>query len=628
MTVAAEKQEFSFQAEIKQLLHLLSHSLYQSREITIRELVSNASDALDKQRYLALVNGSKGDDRPLEIFIEPRKDQNELVIRDNGVGMTHDELVKNLGTIARSGSLEFLKTMADQTKGDVSLIGKFGVGFYSAFMLADRVTVRTKSDSDEQGWEWESEGTGTFQISPVDSKERGTEVVLHLKDDAREFSEAFRVQHVVRTYSSFIPYPIKIEGEVVNDQKPIWVEPKSQVTPEQYEQFYQHLTHHIGEKPMWHVHMAVDSPMQFRAIVYCPQTNIEKFGMHRQEHGLSLCARRVLVQRECRELVPDYLRFLYGLVDSEDLPLNVSRETLQDNSVIRKIRDSLVKGVLDRLERMAKDEPEAYLTFYREFGGYLKEGVVTDHSRKERIASLLRFASSKGDDPTALVSLDEYLARAPVEQKQIYYLCGPDLATISKSPSLEVLRRRGLEVLFLPEPIDEFVVMELRKYLDKPFKSADAADLDLPGAEPEKSETTEQASESSGFKRVLELVREALGNRVKEVRASKRLAESPACLVDVEGGMSSRMERLLRMADKPAPATLRILELNPASQLIERLALLASNNQHDDFIKLCGLQLWSDALLLEGVVNDPRDVVSRVESLLLEAATKRSPLVI
>src|SRR4051794_16334300 len=432
MATVSDKQEFTFQAEIKQLLHLLAHSLYQSREIALRELVSNASDALDKMRYVALTDETQRDAGALEIVIEGTPDARQLVVRDNGIGMTHDELVANLGTIARSGSLEFLKSLAGQPRADLSLIGQFGVGFYSAFMIADRVRVRTRSYKEASGWEWESDGSGTFTITPLegDAPARGTEIVLHLKEDAKDFVDDWRLKSIVRKYSSFVPHPIKVDGEVVNDQKPIWVEPKSQVTEEQYAKFYEHLTHHAGEKPLWHLHLAADSPIQFRAIVYCPPSNVELLGFGRSEHGLSLCAKRILVQHDCRDLVPEYFRFLYGLVDSEDLPLNVSRETLQDNTIIRRIRNTLVKGVLDTISKLAEEKPDDYLNFYRQFSMFLKEGVATDAANRERLAKLLRFSSTHtdltgtgtGTDKDALTSLDAYVKRMPADQKRIYYL--------------------------------------------------------------------------------------------------------------------------------------------------------------------------------------------------------------
>jgi molecular chaperone HtpG len=626
MSTVSDKQEFTFQAEIKQLLHLLAHSLYQSREIALRELVSNASDALDKMRYVALTDEAYRDAGPFEVVIEARKDAGELVIRDNGIGMTHEELVTNLGTIARSGSLEFLKNAASQGKTDLSLIGQFGVGFYSAFMLADRVRVRTRSYREASGWEWESEGTGTFQVAPAEGLERGTEVILHLKDDCKDFTEPWRIQTALRKYSGFVPHPIKLDGQVVNEQKPIWVEPKSQVTAEQYKQFYQHLTHRTDEAPLWHLHLAADSPIQFRAILYCPPTSIERLGFPREDHGLSLCAKRVLVQADCRELLPDYLRFLYGLVDSEDLPLNVSRETLQDNTVIRRIRNTLVKNVFDRLDALAKEQTDDYLKFYQQFGPILKEGVAQDFPNRERIAKLLRFASSRTDGPDKPTSLDEYVSRALPDQKRIYYFGGPDLASVQKSPNLEIFRRRGIEVLFLTDPVDEFVMSSLGKFGDKELTSIDASDLDLPG---EDSEDKKEPEPPTGpFARVLELFREALGDRVQEVRESKRLTDSPCCLVNADGGLSTQMQRLLQRANRDFTVTKRILEVNPSAALVRRLASLSANRDHDAFIKECGLQLWANAQLLEGGVEEPEALVSRVQSFMEEAAEKRSPIVL
>jgi molecular chaperone HtpG len=635
MTTVSDPQEFTFQAEIKQLLHLLSHSLYQSREIAIRELISNASDALDKMRYVALTDETQRDPGPLEIVVEGRESEHELKIRDTGIGMTRDELVKNLGTIAHSGSVEFLKAMASrrQEKADLSLIGQFGVGFYSAFMIADKVRVRTRGFAEETGWEWESEGTGTFSIKPAEEPlPRGTEVILHLKEDAKEFASTWRIKEIVRRFSSFVPHPIRLGegGEVINDQKPIWVEPKSQVTDEQYTQFYQHLSHHTDEKPLWHLHLAADSPIQFRAVVYCPPTNLENMGFNRLEHGLNLCAKRVLVQSECRELVPEYLRFLCGLVDSEDLPLNVSRETLQDNSVIRRIRTSLVKGVLDRLDHLAQDEPDVFRKFHDQFGRMLKEGLMVDPANGERIAKLLRFASSRSDDPRSLVSFDEYLEKMPPGQSRIYFLGGPDFASIAKSPNLEIFRRRGLEVLYLTDPIDEFAMQSLGKYQGKALTSIDSADVEIPEmgtpGEPEPAPT--ELPKESGFTRVLDLFRAALGNRVFEVRESKRLTDSPCCLVNAQKGLSIQMQRILKLANKDFTEGERILEVNPTAPLVRRLCHLSANNQHDEFIKQCALQLWTNAMILDGVTPEPEDMVARVQSLMTEAADKRSPLIL
>ncbi len=627
MSSTAEPREYGFQAEIKQLLHLLSHSLYQSRDIAIRELISNASDALDKMRYVSLTEDVHREAGPLEITLEGQPDEKILVIRDTGVGMTRDELVTNLGTIAHSGSREFLKAVqqggASAGKPDLSLIGQFGVGFYSAFMIADNVVVRTRSCKEETGHEWRSDGSGTFTVTDTEALPRGTEIVLHLKEDAKEYAEGWKLKEVVRRYSGFVPHPIKVGGEVANSQKPIWVEPKSQVTEEQYTQFYQHLTHHPDETPLWHLHLAADSPIQFRAVLYCPPTNLERLGFGALEHGMSLCAKRVLVQGDCRELVPEYFRFLHGLVDSEDLPLNVSRETLQDNSVVRKIRNSLVKGVLDRLTTMAQESPAEYATFYKSFGGFLKEGLARDFANRDRLAKLLRFASSRteGDEPTT--SLDDYIGRMIPDQSHIYYLGGPDLASVRKSPNLEIFRRRGIEVLFLTEPVDEFVMSAMGRFADKTLTSIDSADLDLPGEE----EKSTPESQPGGFSRVLDLFREALGPRVKDVRASKRLTDSPCCLVNADGLISVQMQRILEMSGQSAPPVSRVLEVNPDSPLIGRLAMLVANPDHDAFVKECALQLWSGAMILEGTLPEPEDLAARIQRFVERAAEAKSPIV-
>lgn len=631
-----ERQEFAFQAEIKQLLHLLSHSLYQSREIALRELISNASDALDKMRFVSLTDESQREAGELEITLEPSEADNRLIIRDNGVGMTRDELATNLGTIAHSGSGEFLKNLAEDAKGkaDLSLIGQFGVGFYSAFMIADKVVVRTRSYREDKGWEWESEGTGQFSIEAADdAPTRGTEIILHLKDDAKDFTSPHRLKEIVKRYSSFVPHPIKLapEGEVLNDQKPIWVEPRNQVTDEQYQNFYQHLSHRADEKPLWHLHVSVDLPIQFHAVLFCPPTNLERFGFPKLEHGVSLCAKRILVQNDCRELLPEYLRFLFGLVDSEDLPLNVSRETLQDNTVIRRIRASLLKSIFDRLDKLAEEQPEDFQAFTDQFGALLKEGAIVDPIQRERLAKLLRFASSRNDDGTLNVSLGDYVSRMPEDQKRIYFLGGPDLAAIKKNPNLEIFRKRKLEVLYLADPIDEFVMNALGTFEGKPLTSIDSDDLELPeapdDAEAEKTEADE-AKPEPGFSRVLELFREAIGDRVREVRESKRLTDSPCCLVNAEGALTTQMQRVLKMSNQNIPEMSRILEINPNSPIIRRLSQLSGNTQHDAFIKQCGLQLWSNALLLEGVPPDAEELVARIQTFMDEAAEKRSPLVL
>jgi molecular chaperone HtpG len=633
MTTTADKQEFTFQAEIKQLLHILSQSLYQNREIAVRELVSNASDALDKMRHVRLTDERYRGEEPLVISLEPDKTARSLTIRDNGIGMTRDELVRNLGTIAHSGSLEFLNRLSGDAKRDLSLIGQFGVGFYSAFMLADRVEVLSRSFSSDDGWRWESDGSGRFTIEPAEDLERGTQVRLYLKSDLDEFTEPPRLKHIIRRYSTFVPHPIRLDGEQINEQRPIWVEPKTQLKEADYAGFYQHLSHRTDEQPLWHLHLSSDSPLSFHAILYCPPTNFERMGFGRVEHGLHLCAKRILVQDDCRELLPEYLRFIYGLVDSDDLPLNVARESLQDNTIFRKIRRVLVKRVLDHLAGLAADKPDDYRTFYDQFGIALREGIATDFEHREKIAALLRFPSSRGETAAGLVSLDEYIGRMASGQPQIYFLGGPDRAAIESSPNLEAFRRQKLEVLYLPDPIDEFVLSSLGTYRDKPLVSIDSADVELPAGAPEESATSPDRpverteSTPSGFGRVLTLFREALRDQVEDVRESKRLTDSPCCLVNPKGAASTQMQKLLHAAHQEIPLARRIFEVNPRHRLLRRLSELSANADHEPFIAECARQLYANALILEGLPLDTAEVASRVERFMQELAQQRSPIV-
>ncbi|QDV51332.1 molecular chaperone HtpG [Gimesia fumaroli] len=628
-------EKFTFQAEIKKLLDLLSHSLYQNREIAIRELISNASDALDKYRFLALTDASIKDEQPLEIRLEPDTENRILGICDNGVGMTHAELIENIGTIAHSGSLDFLKNADGDEKEEVSLIGKFGVGFYSAFMLADKVEVLTRSYQDESGWKWESDGTGSFTIEPQEGLERGTSIRLHLRKDLDEFTNDTRLKFILNKYSTFVPYPIKLGEELVNDQPPIWLEPKTQLTQEQYDGFYQYLAHNGEEQARWHLHLSSDSPFQFHSILYCPQSNMELMGFGRTEHGISLCAKRILVQNDNRDLLPEYLRFIYGLVDSADLPLNISRESLQDNTIFRKIQKVLVKRVLSHLASMAKDDEEKYLEFYRQFGSCLREGIGTDFENRDTIAKLLRFPSSNGTSENELVSLEAYLKRADESQKQIYYLGGNDYNTITKNPNLEIFRKQGIEVFYLPDPMDEIVLSNLMKFEDHDIVSIDSSDVKLPG-DTDKEEDSEEKSEkkeeqkeplSPEFEKVISLFEEELKDDVESVTKSDRLTDSPCCLVMPEGAISSQLQKVLSMNNKDFPTTKRILEINPDAELIKRLCTLSSNADQHAFIKQCGRQLFWNASLMTGIATSPEEITSNIQNMMEELAQKRSPII-
>jgi len=635
MTAQTEKQQYSFQAEISQLLQLLSHSLYQNREITIRELVSNASDALDKFRYVSLTSGQKQAADDLRVTIEPDKEKRILTIRDNGVGMTREELVNNLGTIARSGSLDFLKKAqkAGDKSVDLSLIGQFGVGFYSAFMLADNVEVVTRSYTEDTGWRWESTGDGNYTIGEVtEGVERGTSIRLHLKDGLDEFTEPVRLKFILRKYSTFVPHAIYLESEHVNDQPPIWGEPRNTLTEDQYNNFFEYLTHYPGQKPLWHLHLSADSPFQFYSILYCPDANLEKMGFGRTDHGLHLCAKRILVQNDNRNLLPDYLRFLRGIVDSADLPLNVSREALQDNTVFRKMQKVITKKVLDHLDSISSDSQDDYIRFYREFGVILREGVTSDFENRDRLAKLLRFGSTHSLMTSEMVSLEDYCSRIQEGQEQIYFACGTDADAVMRDPNLEVFRSRNLEVLILTDPADEFILSHLREFDKKDIVSVDSADLKLP---PKATTTTESGEEKSeqdqeaenipeNFDKVLGLLTEALGDQVQEVRRSERLTESACCLVNAQGSMSTTLQRVLRMNTPDFEMQKMILEINPNASLVRRMAELASNPDNNRFIQDCGRQLHANAMIMAGLAPNGNEMAARLQDFMLQLASQKA----
>jgi len=642
----SDKQEFTFQTEIKQLLHILSHSLYQNKEIALRELISNASDSLNKLRHIQLAGEQYRDESPLQISLEPDKEVSILTIRDNGIGLSHEELVQNLGTIAHSGSKEFIRNLAatqesSGDKPDLALIGQFGVGFYSAFMLAEKVVVVTRSYKETSGWRWESDGSGQFTITAVEGDvPRGAQIILHLKPEMEEFTEPTRLEYVVHKYSTFVPHPIHMGEKILNEQKPIWVEPKNQVTTEQHEGFYQWLAHGTEQKPLWYLHLTSDSPIQFHAILYCPPSNFELMGFGAIQHGINLCAKRILVQDDSRDLLPEYLRFLFGVVDSADLPLNVSRETLQDHKLLPKLKRVLTKKVLDYLASLSDEQPETYATFIQQFGAILRTGIASDFENRDKIAKLLRYHSTfscvetsllvgvpqaKSTKPT--VSLDDYLKRAPEGQAQIYYLSGQTSTSMARHPHLEAFTKRHLEVLFLDDPIDEYALTQLRMYSGKELMSIDAADIKFPeSSEAAESETPKVAPKH--FTRVLELFRGALDPHVADVKESSRLTDSPCCLVNPRSQMSSRLQQIVGQTVQDFEQTKRVMEINPQAALISRLCELTVNSDNDEFIRECGRQLYANTLILDGMLPDFDDAAARSLRFMVELADSKSVIVV
>ena len=615
----SDAQELPFQAEVQQLLHLVVHSLYTNREVFLRELIANASDALDKARYLSLTDKSIAERTgPPEISLSVDPAARTLVIEDNGIGMTRDEIVANLGTIARSGTLEFLKrTKASGGSDPGSLIGQFGVGFYSAFVVADRVDVESRSAAtpDAEPVLWRSTGTGSFTVLAGEREKPGTRITVHLGKDNDDLLQDWRIESLVKKYSDFVSHPIKLGDKVVNSTSALWLRSKSEITDEQYDEFYQHVLGGFGqEKPLARIHVSADAPIQYHALLFIPDKPPMDMLLDTPKRGIRLHAKRIFVMDGCEKLTPPYLRFLRGVVDSEDLSLNVSREMLQDDSSLEKIQKQLTKHTLKALAQMASDEPEKYAKFWEGFGRLLRLGVSSDHANRDAIAKLLRYPSTKTEGDQT-ISLEQYVARMAEGQKAIYYLTGSSLQAVRNSPHLEVFRRKDIEVLLMSDPVDEWVVGSLDKFADKPLESIAHGQVELEGVG--KVEEEKPAVDQDRLGKLIAAVKEVLGDRVKEVRASKRLTESASCLVSDEADIGPNMERVMRMLDREVEAPKRILELNPDHPLVVNLIAMveAGSDRVNTFAEL----LLDQALLAEGMVPDPSGLLKRMQQALVLA---------
>ena len=644
----AGKNSRQFRAEVRKVLHILTNSLYTNREIFLRELVSNASDALDKLRYrMNRGESPRLPDLPLEISISLDKDAKVLTIADTGVGMTAEELAENLGTIARSGSEQFLADVAAEnaSKGAESdasgadsaeakpadaanIIGRFGVGFYSVFMVASKVEVTSRPafGDNAEASVWVSDGLGTFTVEPAtgDAPKRGTVIKAWLKDDAAEFAEKFRVESVIRKHSAFVPFPVFVDGEQANTQPALWREPKFSITKEQYAAFYKALTYDSAD-PLDELHFSVDAPVQFNALLFIPDSAQDFFGSDRDFWGLDLYARRVLIQHRNKELIPEYLAFLKGVVDTEDLPLNISRETLQENVVLRKISQVIVKQTLNHLEKLARDDAEKYSAFWRLHGKVFKLGYH-DFANRERVTALLRFNSSTLADAEALTSLDGYMERAPEGQKTFWFVAAPNREAARLNPHMERFRQKGIEVLYLFEPIDEFVMDGLGRYKEWEFKSVEAASDDALKDFADKEEPAREAvaplsgEDSTSFEALLARMKEVLGDKVTEVRVSHRLADSPAVLVSPDGGMSSSMEKLLKVMQKDDSIPVKVLEVNRDHPLLRSMLRIFKADADDRILADMTSHLFDASLLLDGYLKDPQALAARTGKLLEEAA--------
>ncbi len=622
----------AFKAEVQKLLHIITHSLYTNREIFLRELVSNASDALDKLRFAQ----SKGEairepDLPLEIRISVDKEGKTITVEDTGVGMTHDELVDNLGTIARSGSEAFLKQLAEQKDEAASpdaIIGRFGVGFYSVFMIADKVTVAARSAfGDAPATQWTSDGLGEYELAPLpdaDAPARGARIRIHVKEDAADFLDAGRLSSIIKRHSNFVSFPVLVEGEKVNTIPAIWREPKFQVAKEQYKEFYEFLTYD-SEEPLETIHAAVDAPVQFTTLLFIPRAGQDwLLGFNRDRYGLDLYVKRVLIQKENKDLLPEYLGFVKGVADTEDLPLNLSRETLQENALIRKMAATITKQVLSSLEKMAKDRAEDYETFWRAHGRLFRQGY-SDYVNRDRVAGLLRFNSSVHEDANGLASLEEYLQRKKTDQQAVYFLSAPSREAAQLNPHVEIFRRKGLEALYLYDPLEEICLDALGKFQDMPLVSVERADLaqieqlpDADGAAPKAPELSpEESKDMEGF---LAAIKSRLGDRVTAVKASERLSSSPCCLSSPEGGVSSHMERLLRLANKDVTPPAKVFEINRDHPLVRNLLNIHRVDPGDEYLGMAVEQLFESALLTEGYLRDPHRMVERLHKLLEQSS--------
>jgi len=612
-------EKHQFQAEIQQLLNIVIHSLYTDKEIFIRELVSNAADACEKLRYTqASGQAVFQPETELKITVTTDKEAGTITITDAGIGMTHDEIVQNLGTIAHSGTKAFLKQMAEGQKPDLSLIGQFGVGFYSAFMVATNVTVYSRSwRPEEQGWKWVSAGEGSYEVEPAPDLARGTKIVLTLKEEAKLFSEEWEVEHIIKRYSSFVTFPIELNTKRLNTVQAIWARSKNEIKDEEYNEFYRYIGHDT-EEPMFRLHFSADAPLSIQALLFVPKKNAEANGMTRLESEVNLHCRKVLIQAKAKGLFPEWLRFLRGVVDSEDLPLNISRESMQDSSLMQKLNKVLTTRFLKFLDEQSTKEAEKYTTFYREFQRFLKEGVVTDFTHREALGKLLRFTSSATEGEN-LTSLSEYVSRMGSEQKEIYFLLAADRAAAEASPYFEVFKARKFEVLFLNDPWDEFVMDHLREFEGKDLVAAEKADLALNDKPTGGLSDDDAAALAKWFK-------ETLTDRVGEVRASKRLVDSPVAVVDGDKFMTSSMRRIIKAMGKgkEAEATPKLdLELNQSHDLMARLNGLRQND--GPLAALLAEQLFDNARLSVGLLEDSRSMVQRMNRLLGKLAGGETP---
>lgn len=613
-TPAQTEETMSFRAEVRQLLHILAHSLYTEREIFLRELISNASDALNRIQFEMLTNRDVRDPEvELAIHIDIDTETKTITIKDSGIGMTRDEMIENLGTIAQSGARAFLQRISEEQKDNTDVIGQFGVGFYSVFMVADRVTVVSRSyRPDAEAMKWEATGSDTYILEAAERAERGTTITIHLKDDAHEFANEWRIQQTIKRHSDFIAYPIYMGDERINQEKALWRRPPRDVETEQYTAFYKQLTMDTDD-PLLQIHLSTDVPVDLHTVLYIPAHRERGIIERRIEGKIKLYSRKVLIQEEAKDLLPSYYRFIEGVIDSEDVPLNVSRETVQSSPVMQRIRKTLTSRLTRELTELADKDPEKYKTFWEEFGVFIKEGIATEFVDRNDLMKLLRFYTTHSTEQ--LSSLEDYKSRLVNDQNEIYYVLASDLETAKLSPHLEPLTSRGIEVLLLTDIMDSFMLTGLHEYDGMKLRNIDDANLTLPGEE----SPLESGIGDMEFESLRSRLTAILGERVKEIRASKVLRESPSRLVSPEDEPAREFQRIQKLLGREVDLPPRILEINRAHPLIKGLSERVTADENDPIVTACAEQLLDNALLLEGLHPNPASMVPRLQQLL-EAA--------
>ncbi|MGL1932743.1 MAG: molecular chaperone HtpG [Desulfotalea sp.] len=621
----SETKNYEFKSETKKLLDIVINSLYTEKDVFIRELISNSADALEKMRHESITAKDIFDaDAELDINIELDEEGNTLTVIDTGIGMTEDELVNNLGVIAHSGSGAFFEELAEAVKKDVNLIGQFGVGFYAAFMAGDKVRVQSRSWDGSEGHEWESDGSGSFTITPMADLKRGTRIIIDLKDDSKEYAQEWKVKSIIEQYSSFVSFPIKLKDEVVNTVQALWSRSKSEITEEEYNEFYKFIGN-ASDEPSYMLHFSADAPLAINSLLFVPQENFEQMGFGRVTPGVNLYCQKILIDQNSENILPDWLRFLKGVVDSEDLPLNISRQSLQDNALVAKIRKVVTKRFLKYLDGEAKKDEEKYLKFWNTFGGYLKEGATSDYEFQKELGKLLRFETSKSEDGVP-VSLADYMLRMNPDQEEIYYINGANRAAIEAGPYVEMFKKKDIEIVYTLDPIDDFVLSHLREFDGKKLVSADGADVSLDKKEGEEdNKDDEKKEEPKELAGLVDWLKEELKDDVADVIISSRLVDAPAMIVNPDGFMSSSMERILAASRKEQGMagmgdSKKHLEVNPDNTLIKQL--LGLKEKDAAFAGDVARQIVDNAMIQAGLVVDPLKMVERNYKILDRAVNK------